>query len=141
MKSNYVILKNKELVLETYSGIVTLEEFEMHKQAVENDPKFSPNYTVLSDMRQAVLEMPSSDQVLINPASEILNSETGVWLHKASKNVYEMIEAQFKTLFPIKEIYSVYLEDILKHFNINYLKSDIEKLLDKLHKLPKVAWK
>ncbi len=140
MKSNYLILKNKELVLETYSGIVTLEEYEKHKLAVESDPKFSPNYTVLSDMRQAILEMPNQGQVLVEPASDILSSKTGVWLHKASKNVYEMLESQFKTLFPMKEIYSVYLEDILKHFNINYLKSDIEKLLDKLHSLPKKSW-
>jgi len=61
LKSSYIILKEKQLVIDIYDGILTLENFKGHKlkQATEKD--FSPNYNLLSDFTTVEVRMSLQD--------------------------------------------------------------------------------
>lgn len=140
MKSNYVIIKEKGVVLETLSGIVTLEECVKHREEVVRDENFSPEFKIISDMSQAVFEMPKADVSALLQMDKSKDIETVALVHKGSVNVYQRMLNLFSDFFPIQHFYSVKMDDLLKHLNLNDIKAEIENGFSLLKKVPKFNW-
>ncbi len=58
---DFIILKDKKLILEYYYGIIQIEDFiRIHKRK-SNDKDFNPNYNLLIDFRDADIRLSKKD--------------------------------------------------------------------------------
>ncbi len=62
MKSSFLILKEKKLVIDMYEGVLTLDTFKGHKLKQVNHPDFTADYNLLSDFTNIEVRM-SIDEV------------------------------------------------------------------------------
>lgn len=140
MKSNYLIIKDRKLIIETFSGILTLENAQKHKMEMSKDPEYSSEYEVISDLSKAIFDMPVSMTGELQNDSFNKNAKSGALVHKANQPVYERIFNRLRLVFPPSHLYSINLDDLLHWMGINDLKEEIESSLLKLHQNPQFDW-
>lgn len=140
MKSNYLIIKEKKLIIETYSGIVTLENAQKHKIEMAKDPDFSTDFGVISDISKAILDMPVSFMPDITTDTFLQNKNSVALVHKANQSVYERIFNRLRAMFPPNHIYSINIEDLLLWLGLVDFRAEIESSLFKLHENPQFNW-
>ncbi len=145
MKSNYLILKDRKLILETYSGILTLENSKQHKLELTKDPDYSKEFYVLSDLSRAIFDMPKemTEILLVEDTSESLlkqNESSLALVHNSNKNVYERIFNRLRSVFPYSHLFSVSLEELLGSIGMIDLSKEVEYSLILLHDNPPYNW-
>lgn len=142
MKSNYLILKDKKLIIETYSGIVTLENSKLLKLEVAKDPDYSKDYCVLSDLSRAIFDMPREVTEILDIKEEALkqNENSVALVHTANQPVYERIFNRLRSVFPPKHLFSVSLDELLMSIGMVDLSKEIEYSLILMHDKPLYNW-
>ncbi|MBN1462885.1 MAG: hypothetical protein JXQ69_04160 [Paludibacteraceae bacterium] len=55
LRSSYQIFKEECLIIEVFSGLLTLDNYKSHRLAVSLDVDFSPEYNLLVDIRSVVV--------------------------------------------------------------------------------------
>lgn len=140
MKSNYLVIEEKKLVLETYQGVVTLDDCYKHKVDMLRNNDIDLDYKIISDMSRAVVDMPKKEISLLESKAIDFGINSAVLLHKTNRKLYERFYNRFRVFLPINHFYSAQMEELLQYFNISYLQKDIEFNLEKLHRMPKRVW-
>ncbi len=144
MRSNYLIMKDKKLILETYSGIVTLENSKQHKFEMAKDPEYSKDFFVLSDLTRAIFDMPNGEADIpnlnINEDALKQNITSVALVHNANQTVYGRIFNRLRSLFPPSHIFSVNLDELLSSIGMVDLRKEVEYNLIFLHDKPKYNW-
>jgi hypothetical protein len=89
-------------------------------------------------MSQAIFDLSSKESREFYVKKPDLDLQSAALIHKASKGVYEYMLGCFRFLFPIKHLYSVQLDDLLRYLGVDNLKREIEQSFDSLHKKPQL---
>lgn len=140
MKSSYLIIKDKKLIIETYSGIVTLENAKQHKLEMSKDPDYSSEFEVISDLSKAILDIPPGAMPELTSQYFNGNTKSAALVHRANQPVYERIYNNLRSMFPEQHIYSVQLDGLLEWLGLRDYKDIVLNSLEAMHEKPQYNW-
>lgn len=145
MKSNYVILPQNKLIIECYNGVLNLQNISLHKMELVKDSTFSSNYDLISDVRDALID------VTLNDVSQYIESmkqmgtlgqrRTATLVDTANQKAYALAFNKLKSTFPQAHNFSSNLDDLLEWLEIPEQKQLVIDTLIDMKKETRFNWK
>ncbi len=127
---SYKIYPNHNLIIESYSGLITIDDLDKHAKRLSADVSCIEGYNHLIDVRRATYKM-SLDELSIfadrmRNAGFDLNKKFAVWASTENQlNFNTMFAHMFKDFSLVNRV-SKNLDELLDFLNKKELKSDIE---------------
>lgn len=148
MRSSYLILKDKKLVIDIYNGILTIDGFKKHKLKQAAEPDFDPEYNLLSDFTKievhfSLEEVKEYTDFLQEQRLKVVgkrkaavvvsNPNQLLYAKQYDKNVKDISEQELVTFLNFNEA--------LAWLNLSDSKQEIMALIEKYRKKPMFEWK
>lgn len=143
---DYIILPQEKLIIEYFSGMVSLKDVIAQKEKLIRNPNYNPGYNLIDDLRDAQFEL-IKEQVkgyvdyVFNNKKNIGKRNTAFVTSNPDQVVVSTLFESAKGELPINTMIVSTISTALKHVKISAAKTPIVlECIDKLRDKGKIAF-
>lgn len=147
MKSSYIILPEKELILEVLIGEVNIENIKTHRDILYSEKKFKPSYNIILDTTDAKINFGASELMTymkyLAASNVFATRKTAILAKESNKERFSEAFNAFKGKFPADiEVFSKLSEcmEWIKKNHISISEKEVTKEFETLKNDPHYRW-
>jgi len=145
-KASYAIIKDKELIIEFYSGDVSLEALKAYRLKQTSDVDFSPTYDILTDIRSAVYGVGTIDQVqeyveyVISKGTIMGARKSATIVSTPNQHVYLNLFSKYNEKLPQEFNFFFQEEEAIAYLDKDISVNEVVSMLENLRNNPQFVW-
>ena len=146
MHSSFIIIKEKKIMVEVLSGVLTLQNMKDHKIMQTHDINFSVENDLLCDLRNAIIKV-TIDEVdeyikyLSSKGNVFGSRKSATLVSTANQLAYSLAFKKFEEMLPQKiKIFNNDFDATLAWLGKSEEKDEISKCIEKMKNEPQYIW-